>query len=53
MLAQALRYERRGVYPHAFASMWANPSNLRAMHLAPVRALYEALFRRAGRPLPG
>lgn len=53
MLAQALRYERRGVHPQAFASMWANANNLRAMELAPVRAMYEALFRRAGRPFPG
>jgi putative hydrolase of HD superfamily len=52
MLAQALRYERRGVTSHAFDSMWANPGNLRAMHLAPVRALYTALFARAGRALP-
>lgn len=52
MLAQALRYERRGVQPHVFATMWANAANLRAMHLAPVRAMYEALFARAGRPLP-
>lgn len=52
MLAQALRYERRGVDPRAFDSMWANAGNLRAMHLAPVRALYQALFRRAGRALP-
>jgi putative hydrolase of HD superfamily len=52
MLAQALRYERRGVQAPVFATMWANPGNLRALHLAPVRAMYEALFRRAGRPFP-
>ena len=52
MLAQALRYERRGVRAPAFDSMWANPNNLRALHVAPVRAIYTALFARAGRPLP-
>jgi putative hydrolase of HD superfamily len=52
MLSQALRYERRGHTGHVFASMWGNPNNLRAMHLAPVRATYEALFARAGRAIP-
>ncbi|HUQ01608.1 MAG TPA: HD family hydrolase [Kofleriaceae bacterium] len=52
MLAQALRYERRGVAPQAFVTMWANPANLRAMHLAPIRALYASLFARAGRAMP-
>jgi putative hydrolase of HD superfamily len=52
MLSQALRYERRGISPSAFASMWANPSNLRALHLPPIRALYTSLFHRAGRALP-
>ena len=53
MLAQALRYERRGHPRAVFDSMWQHPGNLRALHLAPVRALYEALFRRAGRAFPG
>lgn len=53
MLAQAWRYERRGVAPAVFDSMWANRGNWRGAHLAPVRALYEALYRRAGRPVPG
>jgi len=52
MLAQALRYERRGVAPDVFDSMWANRGNWRATHLAPVRALYEALYARAGRAVP-
>jgi len=52
MLAQALRYERRGVARAVFDSMWGNPANLRALELAPVRALYVALYERAGRPLP-
>jgi len=41
----------RAVGP-AFEGMWANPKNLRALELAPVRALYEAIFARAGRPMP-
>lgn len=53
MLAQALRYERRGHARGVFDSMWANGNNLRALHLAPVRALYEALYRRADRAFPG
>lgn len=52
MLAQALRYERRGHARAVFDSMWANANNLRGLRLAPVRALYEALFRRADRSLP-
>lgn len=52
MLAHALRYERRGHARAVFDSMWANAGNLRALHLPPVRALYEALYRRAGRSLP-
>lgn len=52
MLAQALRYERRGVSPRVFDGMWANPANWRALGIAPVRTLYEALYRRAGRAVP-
>jgi putative hydrolase of HD superfamily len=52
LLAQAWRYQRRGAAPDRFDSMWKNPGNLRGLDLAPVRALYEALFRRAGRPWP-
>jgi putative hydrolase of HD superfamily len=52
MLCQALRYERRGLSPSVFDSMWSNPSNLRALHLPPVRALYAALFNRANRTRP-
>ncbi|MCE9579954.1 MAG: HD domain-containing protein [Deltaproteobacteria bacterium] len=36
----------------AFEGMWTNPGNLRALDLAPVRALYEAIFARVGRPMP-
>ena len=52
MLAQALRYQRRGADPALFDSMWANRANWRALDLAPVRALYAALYERAGRPVP-
>jgi putative hydrolase of HD superfamily len=53
MLAKLSLYARQGraVGP-AFEGMWANPANLRALELAPVRALYEAIFARAGRPMP-
>ena len=53
MLAQALRYERRGVAGAVFDSMWGNAGNWRALELAPVRAMYEALYRRAGRAFGG
>ena len=53
MLAKLGLLERQGraVGP-AFEGMWANPANLRALELAPVRTLYEAVFARAGRSLP-
>jgi putative hydrolase of HD superfamily len=53
MLAKLARMARAGraVGP-AFDGMWANPANLRALELPPVRALYEAIFARAGRPMP-
>ncbi len=41
----------RAVGP-AFEGMWQNAANLRALELAPVRALYEAIYARAGRPMP-
>jgi putative hydrolase of HD superfamily len=37
----------------AFESMWKNPANVRNLHIPAVRRVYEALFARAGRPLPG
>jgi len=51
MLAKLALYARQGrATGPAFDGMWANPANLRALDLAPVRALYEAIFTRAGRP---
>ena len=53
MLAKLSLYARQGrATGAAFESMWANPANLRAIDLPPVRALYEAIFARAGRPMP-
>ena len=53
MLAKLGLMERQGrARGPAFDGMWANPANLRALELAPVRALYEAIFARAGRPMP-
>jgi putative hydrolases of HD superfamily len=53
MLAKLSLYERQGrARGAAFDGMWANPANLRALELAPVRALYQAIFARAGRVMP-
>ncbi len=53
MLAKLALYARQGrATGPAFEGMWANPANLRALDLAPVRALYEAIFTRAGRGMP-
>jgi putative hydrolase of HD superfamily len=50
MLAKLSLYARQGrATGPAFEGMWANPANLRALDLAPVRALYAAIFARAGR----
>ena len=52
MLAKLSLYARQGrATGPAFEGMWANPANLRALDLAPVRALYAAIFARAGREL--
>lgn len=53
MLAKLALLTRQGrATGPAFEGMWANPANLRALELAPVRALYAAIFARAGRPMP-
>ncbi len=52
MLAKLSLYARQGrAAGPAFEGMWTNPANLRALDLAPVRALYAAIFARAGREL--
>jgi putative hydrolase of HD superfamily len=53
MMAKLERLARSGraVGP-AFEGMWQNPGNLRGLELAPVRRLYEAIYARAGRPMP-
>jgi 5'-deoxynucleotidase YfbR-like HD superfamily hydrolase len=53
MLHKLSLYERSGRGHPLIAEMWKNPGNLRCLDIAPVRMLYEALFRRAGRPMPG
>lgn len=52
MLHKLSVYERAGRRHPLMETMWANPGNLRALDVPPVRAVYEALFARAGRPLP-
>ena len=52
MLNKLALLERQGRGGPAFDGMWANPANLRALDVAPVRALYEAVFARAGRAMP-
>lgn len=55
MLHKLSIYEAQGRRHPMMETMWRNPANLRALEVAPVRAVYEALFARAGRamPLPG
>jgi putative hydrolase of HD superfamily len=52
MLHKLSIYERAGRRHALMETMWKNAANLRCLDLAPVRALYEAIFARAGRPMP-
>ena len=53
MLQKLSLYTRHGRVGHArFERMWTNPGSLRALDVPAVRALYEAVFARAGRALP-
>lgn len=52
MLHKLSVYESQGRKHPLMDSMWKNAANLRAMEVPAVRAVYEALFARAGRPLP-
>lgn len=52
MLHKLSVYEAQGRRHPLMETMWKNAANLRAMDVAPVRAVYEALFSRAGRPVP-
>lgn len=52
LLHKLSRYQRAGRGGASLESMWSNPGNLRSLDIPPVRRLYEALFARAGRPLP-
>jgi len=52
MLHKLSIYERAGRRHALMETMWKNPANLRCLDLAPVRALYEAIFERANRPMP-
>ncbi|MCK4872515.1 MAG: HD family hydrolase [Phycisphaerales bacterium] len=51
MMAKVLTYEqqRRG----DMGDFWANPKNFRDAGLPIARAVYEEIYRRAGRPIPG
>jgi putative hydrolases of HD superfamily len=53
MLHKLSVYERAGRRHPLMDTMWQNPGNLRCLDVPPVRRLYEAIFARAGRPLPG
>jgi putative hydrolase of HD superfamily len=52
MLHKLSLYERGGRTHALIEVMWKNPNNLRALEVAPVRRLYEAIFARAKRPMP-
>jgi len=52
MLHKLSVYERAGRRHPLIDFMWSNPANLRCLDLDPVRRLYEAIFARAGRPMP-
>ncbi|MBI2393437.1 MAG: HD family hydrolase [Deltaproteobacteria bacterium] len=52
MLHKLSIYESQGRRHPMMETMWKNPANLRALDVAPVRAVFEALFARAGRPMP-
>jgi len=52
MLHKLSVYESQGRKHPLMETMWKNAANLRALEVAPVRAVYEALFARAGRPMP-
>jgi putative hydrolase of HD superfamily len=52
MLHKLSVYERQGHKGPLMETMWKNPGNLRALDVPAVRRVYEAIFRRAGRPLP-
>lgn len=52
MLHKLSLYEAQGRRHPLMEVMWKNAANLRVLELAPVRAVYEALFERAGRAMP-
>lgn len=52
MLHKLSTYESQGRKHPLMDTMWKNPGNLRALEVGPVRAVYEALFARAGHPMP-
>jgi len=52
MLHKLSIYERAGRRHALMDTMWRNPANLRCLDVPPVRAVYEAIFARAGRPMP-
>ena len=52
MLHKLSMYESHGRRHPLMETMWKNPANLRAIDVPAVHAVYEALFARAGRPMP-
>lgn len=52
MLHKLSVYESQGRKHPLIETMWQNAANLRALEIGPVRAVYEAIYARAGRPMP-
>jgi putative hydrolase of HD superfamily len=52
MLHKLSIYERAGHRHPLMETMWKNPANLRALDVPAVREVYQAIFARAGRPMP-
>lgn len=52
MLHKLWTYEQQGRRHPLMDTMWKNPANLRALDVPCVRATYEAIYARAGRPWP-
>ena len=51
MMIKALTYEQQG--RGRLSDFWVNPGNFADLGIAPAGAIFEAIARRAGRPVPG
>jgi len=51
MMIKALTYEQQG--RGQLSDFWVNPANFADLGIAPASAVFEAIARRAGRPVPG